>query len=95
LFHSSLSNLYNNVIIYNISRENSFICERNVQNVPIRDIRALYIVLSLYLALTIEASSRLKRSANHIWLHFFNSTVAYTYNHCAGTVDYRTKGILG
>ena len=26
---------------------------------------------------------------------FFNSTVSYTYNHCAGTVDYRTTGILG
>ena len=28
-------------------------------------------------------------------LLFFNSTVSYTYNHCAGTVDYRTTGILG
>ena len=26
---------------------------------------------------------------------FFNSTVSYTYNHCAGTVDYSTTGILG
>ena len=24
---------------------------------------------------------------------FFDSTVSYTYNHCAGTVDYRTTGI--
>jgi hypothetical protein len=44
LFHSSLSNLYNNVIIYKIkkSRENSFVCERNIQNFPIHVIRALY-----------------------------------------------------
>jgi hypothetical protein len=27
-------------------------------------------------------------------LHF-NSTVSSTYNHCAGTVDYRTTGKLG
>jgi hypothetical protein len=68
-FNSSLSNLYNNVIIYNIkkSRENSFVCERNVQNFPIHVIRALYIDVSLYLTLTIQASSRLKRSANHLW----------------------------
>ena len=26
---------------------------------------------------------------------FFNSTVSYTYNHCAGTVDYSTTGIIG
>jgi hypothetical protein len=26
-------------------------------------------------------------------LLFFNSTVFYTYNHCTGTVDYRTTGI--
>ena len=26
---------------------------------------------------------------------FFNSTVSYTYNHCAGTVDKGTTGILG
>jgi hypothetical protein len=46
LFHSSLSNLYNNVIIYKIlkSRQNSFVCERNVQNCPIHVIRALYIL---------------------------------------------------
>jgi uncharacterized integral membrane protein len=25
---------------------------------------------------------------------FFNSTVSYTYSHCAGTVDYRTTGIF-
>ena len=65
LFHSSLSNLYNNVIIYKIkkSRENSFVCERNVQNFPIHvNIRALYIDVSSYLTLTIQASSRLKRS---------------------------------
>ena len=69
MFHSSLSNLYNNVIIYKIkkSRENSFVCERNVQNFPIHVIRALYIDVSLYLTLTIQASSRLKRSANHLW----------------------------
>ena len=24
-----------------------------------------------------------------------NSTVSYTYNHWAGTVDYKTTGILG
>jgi hypothetical protein len=30
-------------------------------------IRALYIDVSLYLTLTIQASSRLKRSANHLW----------------------------
>ena len=68
-FHISLSNLYNNVIIYNIkkSRENSFVCERNVQNFPIHVIRALYIDVSLHLTLTIQASSRLKRSANHLW----------------------------
>ena len=28
-------------------------------------------------------------------LLFFNSTVSYTYNHCSGTVDYSTTGILG
>ena len=69
MFHSSLSNLHNNVIIYNIkkSSENSFVCERNVQNFAIHVIRALYIDVSLYLTLTIQASSRLKRSANHLW----------------------------
>ena len=69
MFHSSLSNLYNNVIIYKIktSCENSFVCERNVQNFPIHVVRALYIDVSLYLMLTIQASSRLKRSANHLW----------------------------
>jgi hypothetical protein len=69
LFHNSLSNLYNNVIIYNIkkNRENSFVCERNVQNFPIHVIRALYIDVSLYLTIRIQASSRLKRSANHLW----------------------------
>jgi hypothetical protein len=34
---------------------------------PIHVIRALYIDVSLYLTLTIQASSRLKRSANHLW----------------------------
>ena len=62
MFHSSLSNLHNKK-----SRENSFVCERNVQNFPIHVIRALYIDVSLYLTLTIQASSRLKRSANHLW----------------------------
>ena len=62
-FNSSLSNLYNNVIIYKIkiSRENNFVCER------IYRIFLLYIDVSLYLTLTIQASSRLKRSANHLW----------------------------
>jgi hypothetical protein len=57
-----------NVIIYNIkkNRENSFVCERNVQNFPIHVIRALYIDVSLYITLIIQASSRLKRSANHL-----------------------------
>jgi hypothetical protein len=45
----------------------SFVCERNVQNFPIHVIRALYIDVSSYLTLTIQASSRLKRSANHLW----------------------------
>jgi hypothetical protein len=49
------------------NRENSFVCERNVQNFPIHVIRALYIDVSSYLTLTIQASSRLKRSANHLW----------------------------
>jgi hypothetical protein len=49
------------------SCENSFVCERNVQNLPIHVIRALYIDESLYLTLTIQASSRLKRSDNHLW----------------------------
>ena len=46
LFYSSLSNLYNNVIIYKIlkSRQNSFVCERNVQNFPTHVIRGLYIL---------------------------------------------------
>jgi hypothetical protein len=46
LLHSSLSNLYDNVIIYEIlkSRQNSFLCERNIQNCPIHFIRALYIL---------------------------------------------------
>ena len=82
-FNSNVYNLYNNVIIYKIkkSRENSFVCERNVQNDPINVIRALYIDVSLYLmlntnqsinqlinlTLTIQASSRLKCSANHLW----------------------------
>jgi hypothetical protein len=45
----------------------SFVCERNVQNFPIHVIRALYIDVSSYLTLTIQPSSRLKRSANHLW----------------------------
>jgi hypothetical protein len=48
-------------------RENNFVCERNVQNFPIHVIRAVYIDVSLYLTLTIQTSSRLKRSANHLW----------------------------
>jgi len=61
--------LYNNVIIYKIKKnlENSFVYERNVQNFPIHVIRALYIDVFLYLTITIQASSRLKRSANHLW----------------------------
>ena len=39
----------------------------NLQNFPIHVIRALYIDVSLYLTLTIQAWSRLKRSANHLW----------------------------
>ena len=68
-FNSSLYNLYNNVIIYTIkkSRENSFVHERIYRIYPIHVIRALDIDVFLYPTLTIQASSRLKRSANHLW----------------------------
>ena len=39
----------------------------NLQNFPIHVIRALYIDVFLYPTVTIQASSRLKRSANHLW----------------------------
>ena len=39
----------------------------NLQNFPIHVIRALDIDVFLYPTLTIEASSRLKRSDNHLW----------------------------
>jgi hypothetical protein len=39
----------------------------NLQNFPIHVIRALDIDVFLYPMLTIQASSRLKRSANHLW----------------------------
>jgi hypothetical protein len=32
---------------------------------------------------------------NTLRILVFNSTVSYAYNHCAGTVDYRTTGISG
>ena len=57
-------------IIYEIkkSRENSFFfLQMNLQNFPIHVIMALYIDVSLYLTLTIQESSRLKRSFNHLW----------------------------
>jgi hypothetical protein len=43
-----------------MTNTNSFVCERNEQNFPIHVIRALYIDVSSYLTLTIQASSRLK-----------------------------------
>ena len=68
MFHSSLSNLYNNVIIYNIKKSwEQFCLWTKLQNCLIHVIRALYIDVSLYLTLTIQASSRLKRSPNHLW----------------------------
>jgi hypothetical protein len=53
--------------------DNSFVCEGNVPNSPIHVIRALYFDVSLYLTLTIQVSSRLARSANHLW----NNSVGY------------------
>ena len=68
-FNSSLSNLYNNVIIYEIKTKSweQFCLWTNLQNFPIQVIMALYINVSLYLALTIQESSRLKGSTNHLW----------------------------
>ena len=68
-FNSSLSNLYNNVIIYTIKKKSweQFCLWTNLQNFPIHVIRALDIDVFLYPTLTIQASSRLKRSANHLW----------------------------
>ena len=68
-FNSSLSNLYNNVIIYTIKKKSweQFCLWTNLQNFPIHVIRALYIEVFLYPTLIIQASSRLKRSANHLW----------------------------
>jgi hypothetical protein len=39
----------------------------NLQNFPIHVIKALDIDVFLYPTLTIQASSRLKRCANHLW----------------------------
>ena len=44
-----------------------FCLSTNLQNFPIHVIGALYIDVSLYLTLTIQTSSRLKRSAKHLW----------------------------
>ena len=59
-FNSSLSNLYK------MSWE-QFCLWTNLQNFPIHVIRALCIDVFLYPTLTIQASSRLKRSDNHLW----------------------------
>ena len=69
-FNSSLSNLYNNAIIYTIKKKSweQFCLWTNLQNFPIHVIRALdNNEMFLYPTLTIQASSRLKRSANHLW----------------------------
>jgi hypothetical protein len=68
-FNSSLSNLYNNVIIYTIKKKSweQFCLWTNLQNFPIHVIRALDIDMFLYPTLTIQASSRLKHSTNHLW----------------------------
>jgi hypothetical protein len=67
-FNSSLSNLNNNVVIYKIKKVVRTVLFMNeFTEFSIHVIRALYIDVSLYLTLTIQASSRLKRSANHLW----------------------------
>ena len=54
--------------LYNKKKSSEQFCLwTNLQNFPIPVIKALYIDVSLYLTLTIQASSRLKRSANHLW----------------------------
>ena len=67
-FNSSLSNLYNNVIIYTtkkVVRTGLFVNE--FTEFSYSCYKALEIDMFLYPTLTIQASSRLKRSANHLW----------------------------
>ena len=62
-----LCNWYTNVIIYKIEKSREKFCLwTSLQNFPIHIIRALYIDVSLYPKLTIQESTRLKRSANHL-----------------------------
>jgi hypothetical protein len=51
----------------NTTQWEQFYLWANLQNFPIHVIRALDIDVFLYPTLTIQASSRLKRSDNHLW----------------------------
>ena len=68
-FNSSLSNLYNNVIIYTIKKKSweQFCLWTKCTEFSYSCYKGIIYWRVLYLTLTMQASSRLKRSAIHLW----------------------------
>ena len=60
--------------------------------------RLFFYIINYNIIVQVRKTKEVTRIAGYsirVTSFFLDSTVSYTYNHCAGTVDYRTTGILG